>query len=164
MKFFLLFLILVLCESCDSQKASVSLDKHQEAIANEIVSIEYAGGDALLRLNNTNAVNFVAEMDSFSDRLDKISKELDMLGSFPPSLREATLKKLDAVEKALSPRLQIKVKSISPQPEFGEIIASALARNMSANLSVKDKAGLLIETNVNPVDLNTNGMKPPNHP
>jgi len=132
--------------------------KSQESIAKEIVSIEYSFGDAMLRLNNTNAVNFAAEMDSLSDHLDKISKELDALGTFRPELRETTLKKLDDVEKALFQRLQIKIESVSQQPEVGEIIAPAVARCLSARLSVKDKAGLLIETPGASSGINTKGQ------
>jgi len=149
--------MLALFGCCEQKQVENSLEKRQEAIAKEIDSIEYAAGDALLRLNNTNAVNFAAEMNSLSDRLDKISKELDILGPFPASLREATLKKLDDVEKALLPRLQIKIKSMSPQPEVGEIMAPAVARYLSAGTSVKDKAGLLIGTKGESSGLNTNG-------
>ena len=159
---------LLLVTSCKSQKTS-NLPNHdftgaqtnavlrtQESIAKEIVSIDYAFGDALLRLNNTNAVNFAAETDSLSDRLDKISNELDALGPFPASLREATLIKLDSVEKALSQPLQIKIESLSPQPEVGEIIAPAVARCLSSRLSVKDKAGLLVEAKGGSSGINTN--------
>ena len=148
--------MLALCGCCETQKANVSLEKRQEAVANEIVSIEYGFGDALLQLNNTNIVGFTTKMQPLADRLEKISKELDTLGPFPSDLREFTLKKLDDTEKTLP--------HIKPlQPEAVKIIP-VMQKYVSAWISVTDKAGLLIEAKGELPGINTNGMELPGHP
>lgn len=119
--------------------------KNQEAIAKEIVSIEYAFGNAVVQLNDTNAVSFVAEVKSLSDRLDKISKELDTLGPFPAGLREATLKKLDDDEKAITQVSPSRTTAGSLQPEAVKIIEPAVDRYFSARASVVMKAGVFVE-------------------
>ena len=86
---------LLLLASCEAQPKSHLQDgdstgartkgtiKSQEAIAKDIVSIERAFGDAVIRVDNTNdATAFAAKVESWVNRLDQISKELDTLGSF----------------------------------------------------------------------------------
>lgn len=137
--------------------------KNQEAIAKEIVSIEYAFGDAMVQLNNTNAVVFVAEVESLADRLDKISKELDALGLFPAGLREATLKKLNDDGEALAQLIQSRkasgsLKPGSLQPEVAKITDPAVDKYFSAMAPVMRKAGLLIEAKREASGINTNGQ------
>jgi hypothetical protein len=79
---------LLLVTSCDTQpnvrppvgdSTGLGTDgvlKSQEAIATEILSIQYTVGDAMFQLNNTNAIGFVAKVEPLADRLEKISKSL----------------------------------------------------------------------------------------
>lgn len=148
----LLLICLLFATSCKSQTNSIqsnrgskethtnSVLKSQEAIAKEILSIEYAVGDAMSKLNNTNAVDFVTKVEPLTDRLGKISKELDALGPFPVGLRDATLKKLDDAEKKMP-------HPGSLQPEAAKIIAPIMDKYLSAWISVTDKADLLVEAN-----------------
>ncbi|OQB89170.1 MAG: hypothetical protein BWX84_02546 [Verrucomicrobia bacterium ADurb.Bin118] len=117
----------------------------QEALAKEIVSIQHDFGDAMLHLDNTNATNFVAKVGVLADRLEKISEELDRAGSFPASLREATLKKLDDDEKAFAQLWKSTVRNDLLQPEVAKITDPAVDRFFSVSGSVMMKAGLLIE-------------------
>lgn len=119
--------------------------RRQEAIAKEIISIQHAFGDAVLHLDNTNATNFVAKVGVLADRLEKISEELDSLGSFPARLREATLKKLDDDEKAFSQHEKSTVRNDSLQSEVAKITVPAADRYFLVSGSVMMKAGLLIE-------------------
>jgi hypothetical protein len=151
---------LLLATSCKSQTNSTqsNLDskethtnavlKSQEAVAREIVLVEHDFGDAIFQLNNTNTVGFVSTMEPLTDRLEKISKELDMLGPFPTGLREATLKKLDSAEKNM-PHLG------TLQPEAAKI-APVMEKYVSAWSSVMDKAGLLVGAKGESSSINTN--------
>jgi hypothetical protein len=117
----------------------------KEAIAKEIISIQYAFGDAVLHLRDTGATIFVAKVEALADRLERIAAELDRLGSFPASLREATLKRLDDDEKALPQLVKNRTRSGPLPPEIAKITNPAVDRYFSASGSVMLKAGLLIE-------------------
>jgi hypothetical protein len=124
----------------------------QEAIAKEIVFVEREFGDAVVQLNHTNTVGFMAKVEPLVGRLEKASKELDTLGPFPAGLRDATLKKLDDAEKTLP--------HLGPlQPEAVKI-APVMGKYVSAWSSVMDKAGLLIEAKGASSGNNTNGQGP----
>ena len=155
MRFLLPFLMLALCGCCEAQKTNVSLEKRQEAIAKEIISIEYTFGETVFQLNNTKAVGFVVKAESLTDRLDKTSKELDTLGRFPIGLRKATLEKLDDDEKALA-KLTSSKKIDLLQPEAVKITMPAAAKYFSARASVIRKAGLYWSNSID-----TNGVEPP---
>jgi hypothetical protein len=162
MRFFLLFLTLILCGCCASQKADVFLEKQQEAIATEIVSIQHAFVEVMIQLNNTNAAAFATKADHLINRLDKILKDLDTLGRFPMDLREATLKKLGEDDKASEKLLQSAKVSSSPQlqPEVLKILESRYERYFSAFGSIDMKAGLYYYT-TNSTD--TNGVEYSHH-
>jgi len=119
--------------------------REQEAIAKEIAAIQHAFGDAMFHLDNANATNFVAKVGVLADRLGKISEELDRVGSFPTSLREATLKKLDDDENAFAQLGKGAVRNDSLQPEVAKITDPAVDRFFSVSGSVMMKAGLLVE-------------------
>lgn len=131
----------------------------QEAIAKEIVSIQHVFGDAILYLDNTNATNFVAKVGALADRLERISEELDRLGSFPASLRETTLKKLDDDEKSFAQFGGSTARYDSLQPEVAKITSHAVDRFFSVSGSVMMKAGLLIEAREKSSGINTNGQE-----
>lgn len=155
--FFLPFLMLCLYGCSEPKKADGSLEKRQEAIAKEIVLIQYAFADAVFHLNNTNAVSFVAKAESLADRLDKISNELDILGRFPMSLRKATLKKLDGDDKAFAKDIP-RIPSGSLRPEVAKITNPAVERFFSASVPVGMKAGLYYS------GTDTNGVELIDHP
>lgn len=162
---------LLLLASCEKQSKSPMLQgdfngartrsavRSQEAIAKEILSIEYNLGDEMVQLNNTNAVGFVAKVKALAERLDQISKELDGLGPFPPDLRKATLKKLDDAEKVLAQLFQSRKSSDSLQPEDAKTINPVMEKYLSAWISVLEKARLFIEAKkeVSAADANGQG-------
>ena len=139
-----------LSNSSFSGTGTNGLIERQEALAKEIELVEHDFGDAVFQLNNTNSVGFVAKVEPLVDRLEKISKELDTLGPFPASLRDATLKSLGDVEKTLP--------HLAPlQPEAVKI-TPVMEKYVSAWSSVMDKARLLIEAQREPSGINTNGQ------
>ena len=119
-------------------------------MANEIISIQYAYGDAFAQLNDNNAVEFAAKVESLADRLEQISKELDAVGPFPADLREATIKKLIDANKAMEQLLRSKNGSgllrNTPLPLNAlEIIRPVIKKYFAAWVSVRTKARLYIE-------------------
>jgi hypothetical protein len=150
---FLPLLMLVLFGCGEQKQGENSLEKRQEAIAKEIVSIQYDFTDALFHINDTNAVSLLAKTESLTDRLDKISKELDTVGRFPLSLRKATLKKMDDDEKVYA-KLMPKFKQGSLQPETIITMETVFEKYHSASEPVEMKAGLYYNgTDTNGVDL-----------
>jgi hypothetical protein len=157
MRFLLPFLMLCFYGCCEPQKANNSFEKRQEAIAKEIVFIQYDFTDAFLHINDTNAVSLVAKTESLADRLDKISKELDTLGRFPLSLRKATLKKMDDDEKVLA-KLSPRFEQGSLKPETVQIMETVFEKFFSASEPVDMKAGLYYN------GTDTNGVELTDHP
>ena len=117
----------------------------QEAIANEIISIQSAFGDAVIHLDDASAASFVVKVEALAGRLEGIAVQLDKLGPLPVNLREATLKRLDDDEKALAKLGKSRTKSRPLSPQIAEITNPAVDRYFSINGSVMSKAGLLIE-------------------
>ena len=156
-KFLLPFLMLFLYGCCEPLKTNNSTEKRQEAIANEIVSIQYDFDDAFFHINDTNAVSLATKAESLANHLDKISKELDTLGRFPLSLRKATLKKMDNDEKAFSKLLPVSELG-SLRPETVKIMETAFERYYSAAEPVNMKAGLYYN------GTDTNGVELKEHP
>jgi len=154
MKFFLLFLMLAFCGCYETQKACVSLHERQEAVANEIVSIESDYTKALVSLNNANATDFVIKANSLADRLEAISKELDTLGLFSMDLRKATLAKMDKLENDDKDfaKLRQNVMKLDLQLKVAETVTPAMDRYLSASVDVNDKVGLLLDAKGNPID------------
>jgi F0F1-type ATP synthase membrane subunit b/b' len=154
MKFLLFFLVVVFCGCCETQKASVSLHERQEAVANEIVSIESDYTKALVSLNNANATNFVIKANSLADRLEAISKELDTLGLFSMELRKATLAKMDKLENDDKDfaKLRQNGMKLDLQPKVAETVTPIMERYLSASVDVNDKVGLLLDAKGNPID------------
>ena len=170
---YLLFALIgsLLVTSCDAQTNSNlpsggstglrtnGVIENQEAIAKEIVSIEHAFGDAMLQFNNTNTVAFVTEVKSLTERLDRLSKEFDVTGTFPIGLREATLKQMDDIEKT-SPH----PRPLRPEDAKDvDTITSVTEKYISVWVSVTDKAGLSIgaKGEASGVDANNQGTKNP---
>ena len=120
-------------------------DGKQEAIAKEIISIQYAFGDAVLHLDDTRAAGFVVKVEALADRLEGIAAQLDRLGPLPVKLREYTLKRLDDDEKALAKLGKSRTRSRSLPPEIAKITNAAVDRYFRVSGSVMLKAGLLIE-------------------
>ena len=115
--------------------------RSQRDLAKEIVSIIYAFGEALARADNTDGASFASEVDLLSSRLEKISKELDTLGPFSPSLREATRKEIDDKGRIIA-QLRSKAVSRPLQPEILRLTENAGDRFFQAWGSVAAKAGL----------------------
>jgi hypothetical protein len=134
-----------------------SAEKRQEAIANEIVSIANDFLDAFTHINDTNAVSLMVKTESLTERLDKMSKELDTLGRFPLSLREATLEKLDVDEKVFA-KLSPIFEQGTLKPETVKIMETVFEKYFSASKPIEMKAGLYYN------GTDTNGVALKKHP
>jgi hypothetical protein len=142
MRFLLPLLMLSLFGCCETRRTDNSVEKRQEAIAKEIISISQDFTDAFFHMNDTNAVSLMAKTESLAGRLDKISDELDTLGRFPLSLRKATLNKMDDDEKVYA-KFMPRFKQGSLQPETIKTMETVFERYMSASQSVEMKAGFI---------------------
>jgi hypothetical protein len=98
-----------------------------------------AFGKAVVRTDKT---DWASDVDLLSTRLENISEELDTLGPFPPGLREATKKQIDAKGQLITQRSQ----TTEPRPLLPPAILkandSAADRFFEAWGSVSFKAGL----------------------
>jgi hypothetical protein len=137
--------------------------ERQETIAKEIVSIESSFCVDLVQLNNANAVDFVAKVESLAGRLDEISKELDTLGPFPKALRADTLKKLEDADKIFAKKNQSRTSSFPLEPKAAKTIEPSGTRCFSAMAPVMMKAGLYFDAAGGVPDIDTDGQGT-NHP
>jgi len=116
--------------------------RKQDVVAKEIISIQYAFLDAVMNLNNTNASSFATKVKSLTDRVFLISKELDVLGPFPQSLREETLIKLNNAEKSNVSLHKNRDGAGTLKPEISSITNPLVNDFISAMTGVMMKAGL----------------------
>jgi hypothetical protein len=147
---------LIFLLSCSRQTVAVNSQdkaggtmtgKRQKALAEEIVSVQNAFGEALVRASKTKGVSFPSDVDPLSGRLEKVSKELDTIGPLPSSLREIIGKAIDDKGKDILKRVR-KNLSGPMQPEIQRNYEDAGDRYFRGWGEVCAKAGLDMEAKV----------------
>jgi hypothetical protein len=118
-----------------------SVAKKQRDLSDEIVSVELDFAKALEHANKTVGASFAADVDKLSARLEKVSKELDTLGSFSSDLQDETRKRIDDNGNKIS-QLTRNISWRPMQPNTQKLTEQAGDRYFQVWGDVCNKAGI----------------------